>query len=53
MAGMQITTSTSGELPVSTLVGTLADQSALSGVLQTLSDLQLPVLSVERLDRLD
>lgn len=35
--------------PVTTLVGRLTDQSALTGVLNTLYDLHLPVLSVERM----
>ena len=35
--------------PVTTLLGELADQAALVGVLNTLYGLHLPVLSVERL----
>jgi len=34
---------------VTTLLGELADQAALAGVLNTLYELHLPVLSVERL----
>lgn len=34
--------------PISTLLGELSDQAALMGVLNTLYDLHLPVLSVER-----
>ena len=34
---------------MTTLVGELADQAALAGVLNTLFELHLPVLSVERL----
>jgi hypothetical protein len=37
------------ESPVTTLLGELADQAALAGVLNTLYELRLPVLSVERL----
>jgi len=37
------------ESPVTTLLGELADQAALAGVLNTLYELHLPVLSVERL----
>jgi hypothetical protein len=38
-----------GESPVTTLVGELADQVALAGVLNTLVELHLSVVSVERL----
>jgi hypothetical protein len=38
-----------GELPVTVLTGKLRDQAALAGVLSTLYDLHLPVISVERL----
>ena len=37
------------EQSVTTLLGELADQAALAGVLNTLYELHLPVLSVERL----
>jgi hypothetical protein len=37
------------EPPVTTLLGELSDQAALTGVLNTLYALHLPVLSVERL----
>ena len=37
-------------LPVTMLVGYLADQAALAGVLKALYDLRLPLLSVENLD---
>ena len=36
--------------PTTTLVGEINDQSALAGVLNTLYELHLPVLSVERED---
>ncbi len=38
------------EKPVTTLVGSLADRSALLGVLNTLHDLNLTLLSVEVVD---
>jgi hypothetical protein len=50
LGGMTITRSSSpdhGE--VTTLVGRLRDQAALSGVLNTLYELHLPILSVELL----
>jgi hypothetical protein len=37
------------EPPVTTLWGQLSDQAALAGVLNTLYELHLPVLSVQRL----
>ena len=37
--------------PVTTLVGRLRDQSALAGVMSTLHELHMPVLSVECLDK--
>jgi len=41
--------STEAEQPVTTLVGELADQVALAGVFNTLVELHLSVVSVERL----
>ena len=50
LEGMTVTErSSEAELPVTTLFGELSDQAALAGVLNTLYDLHLPVLSVERL----
>ena len=50
MEGMTITErAPEAESPVTTLSGELADQAALAGVLNTLYELHLPVLSVERL----
>jgi hypothetical protein len=51
LAGMQITESqgTQGE-PQTVLEGRLADQAALSGVLNTLYELHLPVLWAECVD---
>jgi hypothetical protein len=51
LGGMSIAPEiTQGERPVTILVGHLADQSALSGVLNTIFELRLPLLSVENLD---
>ena len=51
LAGMSITTDpASDKPPVTTLVGHLADQAALSGILNTLYELHLPLLLVENLD---
>ena len=52
LGGMSITVDHSGKQGlVTTLVGPLRDQSALSGVLCTLNDLHLAVLSVECLEK--
>ena len=51
LGGMDITTDATGDkLPVTILLGHLADQAALSGILNTLYELHLPLLSVENLD---
>ena len=48
LAGMRITTSGSeDEAPVTTLMGHLRDQAQLSGVLNSLYELHLPILLVE------
>jgi hypothetical protein len=45
---MKVTTSSQGDEEVfATLVGRLKDQAELSGVLNTLYELHLPLLSVE------
>jgi hypothetical protein len=50
LEGMAITEcSAEAEAPVTTLVGELDDQAALAGVLNTLIELHLSVVSVERL----
>ena len=50
LAGMQITTrNRGGEGPVTTLVGTVADQAALAGVLETLYEAHFTLVSVEML----
>ena len=50
LGGMAISADTSADKPpVTILVGHLADQAALSGVLNTLYELHLPRLTVENL----
>jgi hypothetical protein len=50
LGGMTISPATAEEgLPVTTLEGDLRDQAALAGVLNTLYELHLPVISVKRL----
>ncbi len=51
LGGMAVTPDT-GEhkAPVTILVGHLTDQAVLSGILNTLYELHLPLLSVENLD---
>jgi len=54
LEGMQITESQATDgATTTTLVGSLADQAALSGILNTLYELHLPVISVTRLDDSD
>ena len=49
--GMQIAKSSgAGQVPVTILVGRLRDQAALLGVLNSLYELHLPILSVEHQD---
>ena len=51
LGGLRITTSKiEDQKPVSVLVGQLRDQTELAGVLNTLYELHLTLLSVERLD---
>ena len=50
LCGMQITTSAEAGEAQSTIIGSLQDQSALAGVLNTLYEMHYPVLSVECLD---
>lgn len=47
LAGMRIVTARSGRSPITELVGRLADQAALHGVLSALYELGLPLISVE------
>ena len=46
LSGMSITVHETRDGPCTTLAGMLVDQAALQGVLKTLYDLGLPVLSV-------
>jgi hypothetical protein len=51
LAGMKINTVKSKNLePITTLTGSVPDQAALSGVLETLYELHLTLLSVEMLE---
>ena len=51
LAGMTVTTSSQGDQGlVTTLVGRLRDQAELSGVLNTIYGLHLPILLVEMLE---
>jgi hypothetical protein len=47
LAGMNITCFNKGENVVTTLIGRLNDQAALAGLLQTIYEMKLPILSVE------
>ena len=50
LEGMTVEVEASGgKAPISTLLGVLQDQAALSGVLMTLYELHLPVISVKHL----
>jgi hypothetical protein len=50
LEGMAISVRESADVPpVTTLLGEVPDQAALTGVLNTLYNMHLPVLSVERL----
>ena len=51
LGGMTISLDSAEEgSPVTTMVGELSDQSALAGVLNTLYELHMPVLSVKRMN---
>jgi hypothetical protein len=51
LGGMQITeVSRTGNGPETFLVGRIVDQAALSGILNSLYELHLPVLSIECVD---
>ena len=51
LEGMTVTVRQDGDAaPISSLVGQLSDQGALTGVLNTLYELHLVVISVTRLD---
>jgi hypothetical protein len=49
LGGMCVTVAWAAALPTIELVGSFMDQSALDGFLTMLNELELPVLSVERL----
>ena len=50
LGGLRITTCDQGDhAPVTTLVGTVKDQAELIGIVNSLYDLHLPLLSVELL----
>ncbi len=50
LGGMAVISDTDAKLSVTIIEGYLVDQAALSGVLNTLYELHLPLLSVENLD---
>ncbi len=51
LGGMAVTLAyTDKKLPLTILVGRLRDQAALSGVLNSLYDLRMPLLSAEIID---
>jgi hypothetical protein len=47
LAGMNITSMNSGDQVITTLIGKLKDQAALAGLLQTVYEMKLPLLSVQ------
>ncbi len=50
LEGMAISlVSTDADYPITTLIGEVSDQAALAGILDTLYELHLPVLTVKRL----
>ena len=49
MAGLQIAATSDPEGPLTTLEGSVRDQSELTGVLDTLNDLSLTLVSVQSL----
>jgi hypothetical protein len=49
LAGMSITPGEAEGKPIATLIGRLRDQAELSGVLNTLYEMHLSILGVERL----
>ena len=52
LSGMRLTTNhPEDEAPATTLIGHLRDQTQLNGVLNSLYDLHLPILSVEHIGR--
>ena len=52
LAGMRLTKNyPENEAPATTLIGHLRDQTQLNGVLNSLYDLHLPILSVEHIGK--
>ncbi len=51
MGGLAVEVDAARARPVTTLTGEVVDQSALHGVLSTLFELHLPLLSAERLSK--
>ena len=47
LAGMNITWTDTGHSIITTLIGRLKDQAALAGLLQSLYEMRLPILSVQ------
>ncbi|MGB5847982.1 MAG: hypothetical protein WBH40_05820 [Ignavibacteriaceae bacterium] len=47
LAGMNITSNKQDDNAVTILIGRLSDQAALAGLLQSLYEMKLPILSVE------
>jgi hypothetical protein len=52
LGGLHIREVRAGSLPMTELVGEVVDQTALAGVLSTLYELGLPIVSVDRLAEL-
>ena len=53
LGGLQIRQVRAGAQPMTELVGDVVDQTALAGVLSTLYELGLPIVSVDRLVELN
>jgi hypothetical protein len=47
LAGMNISSTNKADIVVTTLIGKLKDQAALAGLLRTIYELKLPILSVQ------
>jgi hypothetical protein len=50
LAGLVVTTTQEGAAPQTNLRGRIRDQAELNGVLDTLYNMHLPILHVERVD---
>jgi len=51
LEGMQCQVEVEADSPVTTLEGVLSDQAALAGVLNTIYEMHLTILSVNRLEK--